>query len=270
MFSSIATLFSGPGQADYVAANAYQDAYAAYRNRELDGTMTVNWSTWKETGAAAATGYGVDTLFKAMTNKEALAWLDQVEGRQIERVLIGQMSTDRGMLKMIRNYPFRLSPELESWIDSRLQRASSPKAPVTPQSVARQDAVLNGADDGEYTPWEKQVADVCQAVLGFNEIHIHDSFFELGADSILVKQMYAQLDRQYPGVLVVADLFEHPSVHRLGGYLADKTGNKRESKQVEVSSSGAIALDEEVHSLFDQLEDGKISMEDMLKGLKHI
>ncbi|WP_340018575.1 SDR family NAD(P)-dependent oxidoreductase [Paenibacillus sp. FSL H3-0457] len=270
MFSSIATLFSGPGQADYVAANAYQDAYAAYRNRELDGTMTVNWSTWKETGAAAATGYGVDTLFKAMTNKEALAWLDQVEGRQIERVLIGQMSTDRGMLKMIRNYPFRLSPELENWIDSRLQRTSSPKAPVTPQSVARQDAVLNGADDGEYTPWEKQVADVCQAVLGFNEIHIHDSFFELGADSILVKQMYAQLDRQYPGVLVVADLFEHPSVHRLGGYLADKTGNKRESKQVEAPTGGAIALGEEVHSLFDQLEDGTISMEDMLKGLKHI
>ncbi|WP_440112943.1 SDR family NAD(P)-dependent oxidoreductase [Paenibacillus sp. QZ-Y1] len=270
MFSSIATLFSGPGQADYVAANTYQDAYAAYRNRDMDGTMTVNWSTWKETGAAAATGYGVDTLFKAMTNEEALTWLDQVEGRQIERVLIGQMSTDRGMLKMIRNYPFRLSPEVESWIDSRLQRASTPKAPVAPQSVARQDAVLNGADDGEYSPWEKQVAGVCQAVLGFNEIHIHDSFFELGADSILVKQMYAQLDRQYPGVLVVADLFEHPSVHRLGGYLADKTGNKRESKQVEVPSGGAIALDEEVHSLFDQLEDGKISMEDMLKGLKHI
>ncbi|MGV2964187.1 SDR family NAD(P)-dependent oxidoreductase [Paenibacillus sp. AGC30] len=272
MFSSIATLFSGPGQAYYVAANAYQDAYAAYRNQEMDGTMTVNWSTWKETGAAAATGYGVDTLFKAMTNKEALTWLDQVEGRQIERVLIGQMSTDRGMLKMIRNYPFRLSPQVESWIDSRLQRTSSPKAPapVTPQSVARQDTVLNGADDGEYTPWERKVAEVCQAILGFNEIDIHDSFFELGADSILVKQMYAQLDRQYPGVLVVADLFEHPSVHRLGGYLADKTGHKREKKQVEEPVGGAIALDEEVHSLFDQLEDGKISMEDMLKGLKHI
>ncbi|WP_339305520.1 beta-ketoacyl synthase N-terminal-like domain-containing protein [Paenibacillus sp. FSL R5-0519] len=272
MFSSIATIFSGPGQADYVAANAYQDAYATYRNQEMDGTMTVNWSTWKETGAAAATGYGVDTLFKAMTNKEALTWLDQVEGRQIERVLIGQMSTDRGMLKMIRNYPFRLSPAIESWIDSRLQRASSPKAPapVTPQSVARQDTVLNGADDGEYTPWERKVAEVCQAILGFNEIDIHDSFFELGADSILVKQMYAQLDRQYPGVLVVADLFEHPSVHRLGGYLADKTGHSQEKKQVEEPAGAAIALDEEVHSLFDQLEDGKISMEDMLKGLKHI
>lgn len=82
--------------------------------------------------------------------------------------------------------------------------------------------------------------------------------------------MYAQLDRQYPGVLVVADLFEHPSVHRLGGYLADKTGHSQEKKQVEEPVGAAIALDEEVHSLFDQLEDGKISMEDMLKGLKHI
>ncbi|WP_434749319.1 beta-ketoacyl synthase N-terminal-like domain-containing protein [Paenibacillus amylolyticus] len=271
LFSSIATLFSGPGQADYVAANAYQDAYAAYRNREMSGTMTVNWSTWKETGAAAATGYGVDTLFKAMTNEEALSWLDQVWERQVERVLIGQMSTDRGMLQLIRKYPFRRSAEVENWIESRLKRSTGSHAPVVQPKTAGQTTALIGSDGGEYSPWERQIANVCQAVLGFREIDIHDSFFELGADSILIKQMYAQLDRVYPGILVVADLFEHPSVHRLGAYLAGKAEGTREKEQTDIAASSEVTrLDEEVHSLFDQLEDGTISMEDMLKGLKHI
>ncbi|WP_366293235.1 SDR family NAD(P)-dependent oxidoreductase [Paenibacillus sp. AN1007] len=271
LFSSIATLFSGPGQADYVAANAYQDAYAAYRNREMSGTMTVNWSTWKETGAAAATGYGVDTLFKAMTNEEALSWLDQVWGRQVERVLIGHMSTDRGMLQLIRKYPFRRSAEVENWIESRLKRSTGSHAPAVQAKTAGQTTALSGSDGGEYSPWERQVANVCQAVLGFHEMDIHDSFFELGADSILIKQMYAQLDRVYPGILVVADLFEHPSVHRLGAYLADKTEGTREKEQTDTAASTEVTgLGEEVHSLFDQLEDGTISMEDMLKGLKHI
>lgn len=75
----------------------------------------------------------------------------------------------------------------------------------------------------------------------------------------------------YPGILVVADLFEHPSVHRLGAYLADKTEGTREKEQTDTAASTEVTgLGEEVHSLFDQLEDGTISMEDMLKGLKHI
>ncbi|KAJ3198296.1 hypothetical protein HK101_006430 [Irineochytrium annulatum] len=56
LYSSIASVFSAPGQADYIAANAYLDAYADYRSMLGKRTLTVQWSTWKETGMSAEHG----------------------------------------------------------------------------------------------------------------------------------------------------------------------------------------------------------------------
>ncbi|MDY8047556.1 type I polyketide synthase [Paenibacillus polymyxa] len=56
LFSSIAGIMGNPGQADYSAANAFMDAYAAYRNslvssKERKGqTLSVNWPLWKDGG----------------------------------------------------------------------------------------------------------------------------------------------------------------------------------------------------------------------------
>jgi acyl transferase domain-containing protein/thioesterase domain-containing protein/acyl carrier protein len=53
LFSSVSSLLGLPGQADYTAANAFLDAYAAHRN-SVGGTRTVvvNWNAWQEVGMA--------------------------------------------------------------------------------------------------------------------------------------------------------------------------------------------------------------------------
>ncbi|GFN30065.1 hybrid non-ribosomal peptide synthetase/type I polyketide synthase [Paenibacillus xylaniclasticus] len=56
LFSSIAGVMGNPGQADYSAANAFMDAYAAYRNGlsalklRKGQTLSVNWPLWKDGG----------------------------------------------------------------------------------------------------------------------------------------------------------------------------------------------------------------------------
>ncbi|PPQ47410.1 polyketide synthase [Paenibacillus peoriae] len=56
LFSSIAGIMGNPGQADYSSANAFMDAYAAYRNslvssKERKGqSLSVNWPLWKDGG----------------------------------------------------------------------------------------------------------------------------------------------------------------------------------------------------------------------------
>ncbi|MNW35404.1 Polyketide synthase PksN [compost metagenome] len=56
LFSSIAGIMGNPGQADYSAANAFMDAYAAYRNSLVSSkgrkgqTLSVNWPLWKDGG----------------------------------------------------------------------------------------------------------------------------------------------------------------------------------------------------------------------------
>ena len=51
--SSVASIIGLPGQADYTAANAFLDAFAAQRNRDgRSRFVSINWSAWQEVGMA--------------------------------------------------------------------------------------------------------------------------------------------------------------------------------------------------------------------------
>ncbi len=63
LFSSTSTVIAPVGQIDYVAANAFLNAYAQHRNVSESGyTVAVNWGVWNEVGMAASSaaqmGYG--------------------------------------------------------------------------------------------------------------------------------------------------------------------------------------------------------------------
>lgn len=55
LFSSIASGLGLPGQVDYTAANAFQDAFARARSLRARGrTVVVNWNAWRDVGMAAS------------------------------------------------------------------------------------------------------------------------------------------------------------------------------------------------------------------------
>ncbi|HEX4355251.1 MAG TPA: SDR family NAD(P)-dependent oxidoreductase, partial [Polyangiales bacterium] len=54
LFSSTSVLIGPPGQADYVAANAFMDAYAeSRRGRPGPLTVAIQWGVWRDVGMAA-------------------------------------------------------------------------------------------------------------------------------------------------------------------------------------------------------------------------
>ena len=51
--SALSSISGAWGQAGYCAANAFQDAFAHFRNRRRPGkTLAINWDAWRETGMA--------------------------------------------------------------------------------------------------------------------------------------------------------------------------------------------------------------------------
>ena len=83
LFSSGVAEFGNPGQADYAAANAFMDAYTAYRNKLVENnerrgkTYCVNWPLWKNGGMR------VDKeLQKVMFESKGLIPMDNETGIQ--------------------------------------------------------------------------------------------------------------------------------------------------------------------------------------------
>lgn len=69
------------------------------------------------------------------------------------------------------------------------------------------------------TPTERTIADVWQNILLIKEIGVHDSFFELGGDSLLVVRAVSQLRERFATKLGVHKIFEHRTISELAQFL---------------------------------------------------
>ncbi|MEM9685166.1 MAG: SDR family NAD(P)-dependent oxidoreductase, partial [Pseudomonadota bacterium] len=78
LFSSISGVFGTAGQADYAAANAFQDAFAAVR----EGTLSVAWPAWSEAGmwtrSSVAAEAGPVEGFEPLPSEAGFKALDQL------------------------------------------------------------------------------------------------------------------------------------------------------------------------------------------------
>ena len=73
---------------------------------------------------------------------------------------------------------------------------------------------------------EQILAEIFSQVLEVDRVGIHDDFFELGGNSLLLTQLMTQVLRNFTLDLTVMDLFEAPNVAALATRI-EKTQNKQ-------------------------------------------
>jgi amino acid adenylation domain-containing protein/FkbH-like protein len=92
------------------------------------------------------------------------------------------------------------------------------------------------SDSGvEYAPpqtvIENQLAIIWQELLTSARVGIHDNFFTLGGNSLLVVLMHNRMDELYPGKVDVTDIFAYPTIARLAQFI--ETGAKAKMIKLE-------------------------------------
>ncbi|WP_150273755.1 non-ribosomal peptide synthetase [Paenibacillus tepidiphilus] len=217
LFSSVSSVFGGPGQSDYTAANAFMDAYAEHRNRSGKKTIAIEWASWSETGMAV--DYKVDlnsSWFRGLRTGEALDALEEILKHPAPRMMVGRLNyTQAAQLEAAM--PVGLSAGIRSALGRYRNRRSGPKS-GTPQ---RRSFSIQGRGSGIYSDSERTIAGIWAEVLGHEQVNLYDNFYELGGDSLLAGKIVAMMNNTLTKKTEIGDLFRYLTVEELAGYVDD-------------------------------------------------
>ncbi|MFD5022665.1 SDR family NAD(P)-dependent oxidoreductase [Paenibacillus sp. NPDC058367] len=248
--SSLTSVFGAPGQSDYTAANAYQDAYSFFRNKQGRKTLTINWAGWNETGMAL--DYGVSEkagMFKPLTSAEGILALTTIGSLEHRQVLVGEVN-DSIFAESIPFLPVSLSPALNAKYKrshtsiNNLEQVNNLDAAIT----------IKGKDREALTPTELRIAGIWAKVLGMSEIDIYDKFFEIGGDSLLASHLLKEVEKVYPGVIDITDVFIYSTILEMAGFIESKTV-PAVIEGVNVNSS----FEDNIDFILERLASGKLA-----------
>lgn len=69
---------------------------------------------------------------------------------------------------------------------------------------------------------EARLQAICEAALPGKRIDVTDNLFEIGASSLKLIEIHENIDRDYPGLVDLTELFDHPTIRDLAKHLEGK------------------------------------------------
>jgi NAD(P)-dependent dehydrogenase (short-subunit alcohol dehydrogenase family) len=195
--SSISALIPFVGQADYGAANAWMDAFAALHDNPA-GTrvISVNWDTWRDVGMAAnfALIAGLDEVRKqimeqAIRPQEATGVFDRILATPMPQIAVSTRD-----LEQRRREENRPVSRLNSLIRTPGPGPAGPSSHRQPREAAKDEV-------------EAAVIEVWEELLGV-PVGPRDNFFELGGHSLVGTQVLSRIRERFGVSLDVRTVFE--------------------------------------------------------------
>jgi acyl-CoA synthetase (AMP-forming)/AMP-acid ligase II/acyl carrier protein len=72
------------------------------------------------------------------------------------------------------------------------------------------------------TELESRLQSICQAALPGKRIDVHDNLFDIGASSLKLIEIHEHVDRDFPGLIDLTELFDYPTIAELAKHLEGK------------------------------------------------
>ncbi len=221
VFSSLASLFGGIGQADYAAANAVLDAFAESEAARGGRFLAIDWDAWREIGMAARSAAESGAPIEGLDPAEGLAAFDHALASGRPRVVVS--TRDLAGLRA------RFRPAAEDAGAVPDERRDGPGRRAPSAAVAHARPALASPYLAPRDEAERELAAIWEEVLGLAPIGVHDDFNELGGHSLLALRVIARIRRDLAAELPLAALFEAPTIARLARRIAEERRGGAES-----------------------------------------
>ncbi|QOT00197.1 amino acid adenylation domain-containing protein [Brevibacterium sp. JNUCC-42] len=220
--------------AERFVPNSFQTESVMYRTGDLarwlpDGTIEFKGRIdhqIKLRGFRVELGEIENRLLKHPAVKEAVVMVEDIGVTQnLCAYYVGQQDISVQELRHLlsRELPEYMVPthfvslkELPLTANGKIDRKQLPKP-------TESERLGVGGAQAPKTEVEQELMGIWKNVLKRDHIGLHDNFFDLGGNSILLVQMHAQVDKKYVGKIDIGDVFSYSTIAKLANYIESGT-----------------------------------------------
>jgi acyl carrier protein len=222
LFSSAATIFSNPGQGNYVAANAFLDALAHYRKVKGLPALSINWGPWAEVGMASH-------LDRQRLDARGLGSIMPGEGVRALEMIIDHPSPQVAVIP-ISNAKWdrwKTASSISSLLSlmAKGDVADRPGENESPAYINR-DAILNADATERQQLLEEYMRNAGGRVLGLatSKLDVQQPLNRMGIDSLMAVELKNRIEADLGVDLPVLKVLEGASLSQLASFLSDRLG----------------------------------------------
>jgi len=234
--SSLSSFESVPGMVDYIAENAFLDAFAHYstsQNRNFT-TISINWDRWNSLGMATA----IEARHKELTGEELTAGMTREEGIEVFRRILCSSAVPQVAVSTQDFLNSLQSKDFAKSLKEELTQLSQSK-PTHPRPN------LGNAYVAPRNEIELTLADIWQQALGIGQVGIHDNFFELGGDSLFATIVVSRLCKTFLVELPYQSFFNSPTVAELAEIITQKLVEQTDCELLNQALAGIEKLSDD-------------------------
>ncbi len=216
-YSSAASLLGAPGQANYVAANAFLDALSHYRRRKGQCALSINWGLFSGIGMALTRGEQIST--------RGVKPLTADEGSQILARLLGDSSAQVGVMRLDISKWASFFPMLQSssYFSELLGEQPIPKTGAVPKPELQKLFLATSDKERQQQLEECLKAEVSQILrLALEKIDAEVPLVNLGLDSLMAVELRNRLDAEFRVSVQISFLLRGATIASLGASLLEQ------------------------------------------------
>ena len=236
LFSSIASVFGSPGQANYAAGNSFLDALAQYRRSLGMPALSINWGPWSEVGMAA--GMSDRALLEVgmvrISPAQALDALERLMRLDLAQVVAAGMDWQQWSRQQIFDAANPLFADF--------RRHASPRQDAAVAISAVRQSILAADPGARQAILESYMVAELARVLQMDpaRLDIHEPLDSLGLDSLMAIEYKHRLDTELGVDLSIMSLLDGPTMSQIAAQFLEAIGLTGDSPVGENSDSLAF------------------------------
>jgi NADPH:quinone reductase-like Zn-dependent oxidoreductase/acyl carrier protein len=238
LFSSLASIIGNPGQANYVAGNAFLDALAYYRRARGLPALTINWGVVGEVGHVAGSreiGQRLERLgLKAMPLTETLDALDELMSSDAVQVGVAEVEWKGLLRSMGVRTPARYSALVG---DAAVEKAGASAGSGVHDILEADAAALPSL-------LEAYVKDLLARAMGTSPARIdtQQSLRNLGLDSLIAVEVRNRINAELGMNVPLAKFMQSDSsISALSSFVAERLLENGHGERAKTSGNGMAA-----------------------------